>query len=149
MKSMFESATLDDVVRRINSLNAGSQHLWGKMGVAQMMAHCSVALEVATGRRIARRVLIGRILGPMFKKRYYDDSEFSKNSPTHPTFVITDERDFAAEKQRLLGLAREFSEGGEAKCTREPHSFFGNLTPREWGIGTYKHLDHHLRQFGA
>jgi hypothetical protein len=149
MKSMFEGAALDDVVRRIDSLNAGSQHLWGKMGVAQMLAHCSVTLEVATGKRTARRLLIGRLIGPFFKKRYYDDSEFTRNSPTHPSFVVADEREFAQEKQRLLQHAREFSEGGEAKCTTEPHSFFGKLTPAEWGIGTYKHLDHHLRQFGV
>jgi hypothetical protein len=149
MKSIFEQATLDEVVTRINSLNAGSQHLWGKMGVAQMFAHCSTTLEVAAGRRTARRLLIGRIIGPLFKKRYTGDSEFFRNSPTHPTFVITDQRDFAGEKQRLLGLARAFSEGGEAKCTTLPHSFFGRLTAEEWGRGTYKHLDHHLRQFGA
>jgi hypothetical protein len=149
MKSMFEQATLDEVVRRINSLNARSQHLWGKMGVAQMLAHCSTTLEAATGRRTPRRMLIGRILGPFFKKRYTDDSELSRNSPTHPSFVITDPRDFAGEKQRLLDLARGFSEGGEAKCTILPHSFFGRLTAQEWGRGTYKHLDHHLRQFGA
>jgi hypothetical protein len=146
---MFEQAALDEVVRRVNSLTTASQHLWGKMGVAQMLAHCSMTLEVATGRKTVRRLIIGRLIGPFFRKRYYDDSEFSRNSPTHPTFVVTDERDFAAEKQRFLRLAREFSEGGEAKCTTRPHSFFGDLTPREWGIGVYKHLDHHLRQFGA
>jgi len=29
------------------------------------------------------------------------------------------------------------------------HAFFGSLTGAEWGVSTYKHLDHHLRQFGA
>jgi hypothetical protein len=149
MKSIFEHAALDEVMRRTDSLNAGSQHLWGKMGVAQMLAHCSVALEVATGKRTVRRLLIGRLIGPFFKKRYYDDSEFTRNSPTHPSFVVAGEREFAQEKRRLLQVVREFSEGGEAKCTTEPHSFFGKLSPAEWGIGTYKHLDHHLRQFGA
>ena len=149
MESIYERAALDEIVKRIESLNAGSKHLWGKMGAAQMLAHCSVALEVAAGKRTVRRLLIGRLIGAFFKKRYYDDSEFTRNSPTHPAFVVADEREFAQEKQRLLQLAREFSEGGEAKCTTEPHSFFGKLTPAEWGIGTYKHLDHHLRQFGV
>jgi hypothetical protein len=149
MKSLFEQPALDEVVKRIDSLNAGSKHLWGKMGVAQMLAHCSRTLEAATGKKTPRRMLIGRLIGPFFKRRYYDDSGFSRNSPTHPDFVVADEREFAQEKQRLLQLAREFSEGGEAKCTTLPHSFFGRLTAREWGIGTYKHLDHHLRQFGV
>ncbi len=149
MKSMFEPGTADEIVRRINTLTPATQHIWGKMGVAQMLAHCCTTMEVATGKRVARRLLIGRLLGPIFKKRYYDDSEFTKNSPTHPTFVVTDERDFAKERERLLGLVREFSGGGEARCTTAPHSFFGPLTPAQWGIGMYKHLDHHLRQFGA
>jgi len=149
MKSMFETGTLEEIVGRVNSLTPGTQHVWGKMGVAQMLAHCSTTMEVSTGKRVAERLLIGRLLGPLFRKKYYDDSEFRKNSPTHPTFVIRDDRDFAKEKERLLGLVREFCAGGEAKCTTAPHSFFGPLTPAQWGIGTYKHLDHHLRQFGV
>ena len=149
MKSMFEKDVPDEILRRINSLNAGTQHVWGKMGVAQMLAHVCTTLEVASGKRTARRLLIGRILGPLFRKRYLDDSEFTKSSPTHPTFVVTDERDFVKEKERLVRLVREFADAGEAGVTKEPHSFFGMLSPAEWGIGTYKHLDHHLRQFGA
>jgi len=38
---------------------------------------------------------------------------------------------------------------GPAGCTKHPHSFFGKLTPEEWAILSYKHLDHHLRQFGV
>ena len=30
-----------------------------------------------------------------------------------------------------------------------PHPLFGPLTRREWGVATYKHTDHHLKQFGA
>jgi hypothetical protein len=149
MKSMFETGVPEELLARIGSLSPSTQHRWGKMGVAQMMAHVCTTLEVASGKRTARRLLIGRILGPIFRKRYYDDSEFTKNGPTHPTFVVTGERDFAKEKERLLRLVREFAGAGEAGVTKHPHSFFGTLSPAQWGIGTYKHLDHHLRQFGA
>ena len=149
MKSLFDKSALDEVLRRIDTLSPATRHLWGKMGVAQMMAHCATTVEVAAGKRTARRMLIGRLIGPLFKKRYLDDSPFTKNSPTHPTFVVREEKDFALEKGRLVHAVREFSEGGEEKCTTEPHSFFGPLTKKEWGIGSYKHLDHHLRQFGA
>ena len=110
-----------------------------------MMAHCSAALEVATDQKRIPRVFIGRILGPLFKPNYYNDKPFSKGSPTAPDFVITDKRDFDKEKARLVALVKQFADGGEAKCT----SFFGPLTPKEWGIGMYKHTDHYLRQFGA
>ncbi len=149
MKSLFDKTALDEIVARFNALEPGASPRWGKMSVSRMLAHCAITLEVVTEKRVAHRLLIGRLLGPFFKKRYTDESEFTKGSPTHPTFIVADERDFALEKNRVLQLVREFSEGGESKCTTRPHSFFGDLTPREWGIGTYKHLDHHLRQFGA
>jgi len=149
MKSLYEPATLDGILHRIDTLTPSSQHIWGKMSVSQMMAHCAISLEVAAGRRSARRLLVGRLIGPLFKKKFTDDSDFTKNSPTHPTYVVADERDFQQEKQHLTGLLRAFSAAGPAGCTHEPHSFFGHLTPGEWGIGMYKHTDHHLRQFGA
>jgi transposase InsO family protein len=53
------------------------------------------------------------------------------------------------ERDRLSGLIDKFAAGGAAGCTRNPHSFFGKMTPEEWAILMYKHLDHHLRQFGV
>jgi len=53
------------------------------------------------------------------------------------------------ERERLSGLIDKFAAGGAAGCTKNPHSFFGRLTPEEWAILMYKHLDHHLRQFGV
>ena len=69
--------------------------------------------------------------------------------PTHPSLVVSNERDLARERERLAGLVDRFSAAGAAGCTRHPHPFFGELTPAEWGTGMYKHLDHHLRQFGV
>jgi transposase InsO family protein len=63
--------------------------------------------------------------------------------------VIADKRDFAREQEQLKVCVRQFHEGGEERCTKHPHSFFGPLTPQEWATGMYKHLDHHLRQFGV
>jgi hypothetical protein len=77
------------------------------------------------------------------------EKPFSKNSPTNPSFVVTDLKEFTQEKERLIELTKRFSSGGEEKCTNNPHSFFGKLTPHEWGMLMYKHLDHHLKQFNA
>jgi hypothetical protein len=46
-------------------------------------------------------------------------------------------------------LMREFQTKGEAACNGNVHSFFGRMSGAEWGVMQYKHLDHHLRQFGA
>lgn len=149
MKSLYDKAAFDAIIKRIESVQLGTQRQWGKMDPAQMLAHCTAALEVPAGKAFPRRVLIGRILGPLFKGRFLGEQEFTKNSPTAATYIVADPRDLNMEKDRLIRLVREFVEGGEAGCSAHPHTFFGKLTPHEWGVTMYKHLDHHLRQFGA
>lgn len=149
MKNLFEPDVLEEIKQRINKLTPDTQRQWGKMEVAQMMAHCTAALEVAAGRKFPPRIFIGRILAPFIKHFFTNEKPFKKNSPTDKSFIVIDQRNFEKEKATLLQLVTEFSQGGEAKATRHPHSFFGELTPREWAIGMYKHLDHHLRQFGV
>jgi Protein of unknown function (DUF1569) len=69
--------------------------------------------------------------------------------PSEKSLIVSEQRDFAAERQRLLEWTARFASGGAAQCTRQPHCFFGPMTPSEWATMAYKHLDHHLRQFGA
>lgn len=149
MKNLFERETVDEIISRIDSLRPTSERHWGKMNVGQMMAHCSATMDMASGRLILPRAFIGRILGPFFKPIYTNEKPFSRNSPTAKELVFPSDRDFLREQEQLRQKVREFHEGGEAKCTRHPHPFFGALTPQEWSRGSYKHLDHHLRQFGA
>ena len=149
MKPLFEKEALEEILNRIGQLQPNAERQWGKMNVEQMLAHCNQSMLVATNQIILKRQLIGRLLGPFFKKDYLGEAPLRKNSPTNPLFVITNERVFAKEKELLLNLVKQFYEGGEAKCTKQPHSFFGPFTPKEWGVSTYKHLDHHLQQFGV
>lgn len=149
MKNLFESETVDEVISRIDGLQPTAERQWGKMDVAQMMAHCSTAMDMATGQLNLPRILLGRLLGPFVKPIYTNEKPFSRNNPTDKKLVVGDQRDFSQEQGKLKNCVREFYEGGEAKCTRHPHPFFGSLTPQEWARGMYKHLDHHLRQFGG
>lgn len=149
MKNLFQREAVDEVTSRIDSLQPPTQRQWGKMDVAQMMAHCSRALDMAAGRLILPRMFIGRLIGPFVKPIYTNEKPLSKNSPTDPKLVVSDQRDFRREQEQLKLKIRQFHEGGEAQCTRHPHPFFGALTPQQWSRGMYKHLDHHLRQFGA
>ena len=147
MKSLFEPSTLTEVLDRVQKISPSSARQWGKMEVDQMLAHCCGALEMAMGIINPKRIFIGRIIGPLFRKKYTDDKPFDQHSPTSEELKISGRKDFDAEKRRLITLAQQFSSGGEKFTTKEPHPFFGPLTPREWGIGMYKHIDHHLRQF--
>jgi len=149
MKNLFQADAVDEVMSRIDKLQPATQRQWGKMDVAQMMAHCSAALDMASGRLVRPRVLIGRLIGPMVRSIYSNDKPFSRSSPTDKSLVISDQREFSREQEQLKLRVQQFHQGGEAQCTRHPHPFFGSLTPHEWSTGMYKHLDHHLRQFNG
>jgi hypothetical protein len=150
MKNLFEPAVVEEVKERISHLKPDSERLWGKMDVAQAIAHCSAGMECARGDRLPPRELVGRIIGQIVKPMALgNDEPLRRNSPTAKSLVVADERDLEMERDRLRGLIDRFAAGGPVGCTSHPHAFFGRLTPEEWAILTYKHLDHHLRQFGV
>ncbi len=149
MRSLFEPDARQSITARLAALRPEAARQWGKMSAAQMLAHCSAALEVATGDRPRKHALIGRILGPFVKAALLGEKPFSKDSPTDPTFIVKDERDFEAEQRRLAGIVERFCDAGPGKAASQVHSFLGRLDGDQWGIMMYKHLDHHLRQFGA
>jgi len=120
------------------------------MSLAQMLAHCSAGFEMAAGQIRPSRALIGRIIGPAVKRVVVRDEEpMRRNSPTAKELLMKGEWDFEAERKRLSDLIDRFAAAGPAACTSHPHPFFGTLTPDEWAIMMYKHMDHHLRQFGV
>jgi hypothetical protein len=150
MKSLYDSVTVVDIRMRLTRLKARDEPQWGRMNVAQALAHCCGVLELALGHRRPPRVLIGRILGPVLKRvALGSDAPIRRNAPTIDELVVLDRRDLDEERKRLLALIEQFAAGGPAVCTTHPHPFFGRLSPQEWAVFEYKHLDHHLRQFGS
>jgi len=150
VKNLFEAARVAEVKERTARLRPDSERQWGKMNPAQMLAHCSLGIEWAVGDRMPPRMLMGRIVGRLVKPLVLrDDEPMRRNSPTAKDLVVQDDRDLDTERKRLCGLIDRFAAAGPEGCTRHPHSFFGRLTPQEWATLMYKHLDHHLRQFGV
>lgn len=149
MKNLFDKESYDEVARRINSLTPAAQRQWGKMDVAQMLAHCKVAFGVPLSEKKMPRSILGLLVGWMFKSKLYNDSPWKKNLPTAPHFIIKGDRDFEKEKQELFGLINQFYNGGPANVGKFPHPMFGTYTSEQWGQSMYKHLDHHLKQFGV
>jgi hypothetical protein len=150
MKNLFEPVTVNEVKGRMALLRPDSERQWGRMNAAQAVAHCTAGLEMASGDFRPPRALIGRILGPMVKAMAFVEGEpMRRNSPTVKGLVVDDERDLGTERERLSRMIDRFAGAGPGGCTTHPHSFFGRLTPDEWSAWMYKHLDHHLRQFGV
>jgi len=149
MESLFESSAADNILDRVEKLQPRTRPLWGKMTVSQMLAHCKVPLEVAVGEKELKRTLMGVIFGRIGKKQMLKPEPFKKNLPTDPRFVVKNNPDFTSEKHKLESLIRRFAASDPDTIAHRPHPFFGKMTAEEWGWLQYKHLDHHLRQFGV
>ena len=149
MKSLFDTATYNEVIQRLNNLSPQSQRQWGKMDVAQMLAHNKAAFKVPLSDKPLPRMFIGRLFGWMMKSKLYDDKPWGKSLPTSQDFIVKDQRNFETEKQQLIELVTKFYQLGPEKVGNFPHPFFGTFTKDQWAQSMYKHLDHHLIQFSV
>lgn len=140
VKNLFDQEVKQDIIDRINKLSPQSQRQWGKMDVAQMPLGAAVCKHKLQGSCLIK------LIGPLFKSQLFNDKPFKQNLPTDKSFKIANPKDFENEKQNLIQMINNFSEN---TMSGEPHPFFGKLTKEQWSKGTWKHLDHHLRQFGV
>lgn len=147
--SLYRSADRSALLGRLRRLPPDARAQWGKMDAAQMLAHCSVPVRVALGEVHIKRGLIGLLFGRMAKKKLTGEQPFGNNLPTNPEFVVADRRDFVHERDALAELLERFAVAGAAGRLELQHPFFGPLTPAEWDVLMWKHVDHHLRQFGS
>jgi hypothetical protein len=149
MKNIFNQLHSEEILNRIDKLSPNSKPQWGKMDVAQMLAHCSSFQDIAMGHSFPARGWLGILIGNFVKPIFYNDKPLAQNMSTIPTILIEDEKEFETEKEKLKQKIITFQTNGPEKCTTHPHPFFGKLTSEQWGKGIYKHLDHHLKQFGV
>lgn len=149
MQSLFDADTYNSIIERMNKLSPNTERQWGKMNVAQMLAHCKEAFKVPLSEKPMPRMLLGILLGWAFKSKLYSDEPWKKNLPTAPNFIIKNEREFNKEKQELMEMVHQFYTKGAKEAGKFPHPMFGKLTTEQWGQSMYKHLDHHLQQFGV
>jgi len=150
LENLFNLDCAEEIKGRLAHLTLEHSRRWGKMNAAEMLAHCSKGLQMAAGEIRPPRVTIGRFLGPIVKPiALREGVPMRKNSPTAQVFIIVDAVDFETERKRLIAQIDRFVAAGPAACTSHPHPFFGRLSPDEWSVLMWKHLDHHLRQFGV
>ena len=83
------------------------------------------------------------------RKIVTNEVPFKHNSQTAPAFIISDERNFDAEKKRLIDYVSKTLQMGEQYFDNKESMSFGKLSATEWNNMFYKHLNHHLTQFGV
>lgn len=150
MQNIFDPLITQELIARINQLKPETPALWGKMKVDQMLAHCSVAYEMAfTNKHPKPNAFMRFILKAFVKKGVVNEVPYSKNIRTAPAFIIADRKNFEAEKDRLIKYIEHTLSLGPDHFEGKESLSFGPMTTQEWNNLFYKHLDHHLTQFGV
>lgn len=153
MKNLIHKSDYDQIVSRIRRLSANSQHVWGKMTVNEMICHVSDPFRDVLGIRNTEPVLPEEMrlqIIPMV----LNEMPFDRNLQTFPPYLQgqdgggTKPTSFEADKKVLLGMVEKFyATDNHAKF--QPHAGLGVLSKEQLGIYFWKHLDHHLQQFGV
>jgi hypothetical protein len=150
LPNIFSREVTDQLIDRLNKLDNKSQPKWGKMDVAQMLAHCNVTYEMAFDNKHPEPKGFKKfILKTLVKPVVVNEKPYKKNSRTGPMFLIADKRVFETEKARLIEYMNKTVEAGANHFDGKKSNSFGVLTVPEWNNQFYKHLDHHLTQFGV
>lgn len=147
-KSIFNPSDNQEIINRIQNLSPNSKALWGKMSVDQMLKHCNDAILVAFNEKELNIPFIWRILGPLMKNMVIKKPEFDKNSPTAKEFIYRENFNFETVKNDLITNFSRFQTGFSA-ITCKKHPFWGKMSAEDWNNLHWKHVDHHLRQFGV
>ena len=148
MGSILNDSDRTAICRRIASITSASAPRWGKMDAKAMLTHL----------RDSARMALGELSVAGKGKRFFQLSPikylilhvvpFPKSAPTAPELLVSDATPVDAIRSELVSLLERIGTGPREGFGPE-HPLFGRLSYREWGVATYKHTDHHLRQFGA
>jgi hypothetical protein len=150
LPNIFSKEVTDSIIQRINQIQPHSQPLWGTMSASKMMTHCCVIYEYTFEKsELRQNPIMVFVLRTFLKKLVTNEVPYKKNSQTAPQFIIKDEKDFEREKNRLIQYIQKVQELGENHFDGKYYYSFGNMTKTEWNNMFYKHLDHHLKQFGV
>ncbi|NCP83432.1 MAG: DUF1569 domain-containing protein [Bacteroidetes bacterium] len=150
MKNIFAQDVTVETIEHIEQLTPETIPLWGKMNVSQMLAHLNVMYEmVYEDYHKKANPILGFIMKLFVKNAVVNEKPYPKNSATAPAFRITSEKDFELEKIRLIEYIKKTQALGRSQFDGKESLSFGPLTAQEWNNLFYKHLNHHLSQFGV
>lgn len=150
LPNIFTKEISDKIIQRISNLNPDTQPAWGKMNASQMLAHCNVVYEMVYEDKHSKpNAFVKFILKLLVKEKVVGEKPYGHNLKTAPQFIMPDSKNFEDEKKRLIDFINRTQDLGEDHFDNKENLSFGILDKTEWNNMFYKHLDHHLTQFGV
>lgn len=149
-KEQFIKETFPDLVQKANAVAAAQ---WGKMDFQQMLEHVADFFQVSTQKQHYPLVSPPEHM-PKLKEFLMSDKQFRENTKA-PANIIGEEpmphryETVEEAKQELLAEVNCFFQlYADDPDLTAVHPVFGELNYEEWVRLHYKHVTHHLRQFG-
>jgi hypothetical protein len=147
MKTLWQPQAREELDARLARLTPSHMPQWGRMSAKQMLAHLTDAMRMATGElKTARKNVPIRY--PPLKQLVVYYLPWPKGAPTAPELLARECDDWTCEVQDLRAAVQRFA-NLDPDARLPEHPAFGRLSRRAWGRLTYRHIDHHLRQFGV
>lgn len=149
MSTLADSKVQSGCFDRIARVNPKSAPRWGRMTAHQMVCHLNDSFRAVTGERYVspatgffQRTLIKWVA-------LHTPMKWPAGVPTRPEMDQniggTKPVDWERDCTDLRALIRDF--GRRTKFAAHP--IFGEMSRSDWMIWGYRHVDHHLRQFGV
>jgi hypothetical protein len=135
--------------KRIQRLDPNAAAKWGRMTVHQMVCHLNDSFRVGMGEKYASPAtsVLQRTLVKWVALR--TPLRWPRGVPTLPEIEQgrggTPPADWSSDCAELLDLIDTFAK----YQTFALHPTFWNMSQRDWLTWGYRHVDHHLRQFGV
>jgi len=149
--SLFDAKKREVIFKRIGNLQPDAKAQWGRMNCNQAVCHLTDQFRGMFGESEPTH-LNSFMKKTVIKWLALYVISVPKNIPTLPEFDQdkkgTQPTDFENDRATLIAYIEKFA-GAPEDFKWQAHGAFGQLSRNEWNRLAYKHLDHHLRQFGA
>ena len=147
MKTLWTESDRNELVVRLGRLNPESKPLWGKMNCPQMLAHLADGFRMTLGD-LEPKPRGGPLSFPPIRKLIIYWLPFPKSAPTAPELITRPTEGIERESKSVIELLHRIAESSDRTAWPD-HPAFGKLSAQDWGVLGYRHMDHHLRQFGV
>ena len=149
-KTVINQTGINDLQERIKKLQPTSKRLWGQMHVLEMLRHCNAVNQlILTGSQSHQKTLLKQKIAKVLFVRLPFRIPKNLKAPkiVQQSKENTTAESFSREKELYTQIILQFP--SHSFPSKMYHPAFGNLSPKEWGIAAWRHMDHHLRQFGV
>jgi hypothetical protein len=145
-KTLANARMRHELLDRLERLEPGATPLWGTMTAPQMLAHLADWMLMAKGElKVTLHNRPQRY--PPLKQLLVYWLPFPKGIMTSPELVGREPLEWSIERAAVRQQVQSF-ENLNPKMIWPDHPVFGKMTPHAWCVFAYRHMDHHLRQFG-